>query len=644
MNPPQVFNSRGSIPLGRLLGRGAEGGVYEIVGARDKVVKIYHREASSERAAKLIAMQSLRTIALESLTAWPVEVVTFPNRKVAGFIMENMSVLKDIHALYSPRSRVAEFPKADWRMLVRAAINTARAFAVLHDAGHLVGDVNHGGVVVAQDATVKLVDCDSFQITLGSRTFVCEVGVDNFTPAELQGKSFKSVVRSQNHDNFGLAILIFQLLMMGRHPFAGRYRGPEDMPIDKAIGQFKYAYSRDGALTGMEVPPNTAPVGVASAEIAQLWERAFGRSGVSLNARPSARDWVRSLSKVEQSFARCSKNPAHYYHGPYGRCPWCPIEQIGVILFPVPVGFAIQGASGSFDLELVWKQIKSVAPLPHVPSTFQLPALSPSPRAVAAKAEKTRWKIGGYMVALLTFSFGLWVNSDFWIPWLVAAWLTGRWANGLGTTDHVDSFKNSCDGARIAYETLAKRWATEGPSNAFDQRLAQLQKVRDELVGLRVLRDQRYAALVSRRRQDALHRYLNSFEIYKAKIPGIGPAKIDALESWNIDTAADITMHAVLNVPGFGPALAGRLVAWRSQLERRFRFDPNSAVDPGQVATLDRTIGLRRIELQEELKKGPAALTQLRANILARRNAIQEPLVRAMQEFAQATADYDHVR
>ena len=29
-----------------------------------------------------------------------------------------------------------------------------------------------------------------------------------------------------NHDNFGLAVLIFQLLFMGRHPFSGRYQRP----------------------------------------------------------------------------------------------------------------------------------------------------------------------------------------------------------------------------------------------------------------------------------------------------------------------------------------------------------------------------------------------------------------------------------
>ena len=644
MSVPRVQGSQGPVQLGRQLGKGGEGAVFEILGSPDRVAKIYLREASPERSAKLLAMQMLRTPALDALTAWPIEVLKLPNGRVGGFVMANLRDSKDIHALYSPRSRVAEFPKADWRMLVRASLNTAKAFAVLHESNCLVGDVNHGGVRVAQDATVKLIDCDSFQVTQGSRTFVCEVGVDNFTPAELQGKSFKNTTRTKNHDNFGLAVLVFQMLMMGRHPFAGRYCGPEDMPIDKAIGQFRYAYSKDSAITGMQVPPNTAPVLAASPDVVELWERAFGRTGVQPNGRPSAQDWIRSLGKLEQSFARCARNPAHYYFAPYGKCPWCPIEQIGVILFPVPLGLAVPGAGGAFNLEIVWAQIKSIAPPPHVPSAFQMPTASPSQAAIAARAEHKRWKVRGFTSAAATLAFGLLVNAYWWVPWLVAAWFTGRWANSLGVQDKRNAFKEKYEQAYRHHEALAKKWSVDGPSSSFNDKFAQYQKLRDELSGLQALRNQRYQTLVSQRRQDALRKYLDTFEIYKARIPGIGRAKVDALESWNIDTAADITMNAVLQVPGFGPALTSRLLAWRAEVERGFKFNPNSGVDPKQVANLDRTITIRRVELQEELKKAPAMLNQLKASIMARRQAIQQPLLQAMHHLAQASSDYAHVR
>ena len=82
---------------------------------------------------------------------------------------------------------------------------------------------------------MRLIGCDSFQITAGGRCFTCDVGVPMFTPPELQERSLTGVIRSENHDNFGLAVVIFQVLFMGSHPFAGRRPGGGDMPIEQAI-------------------------------------------------------------------------------------------------------------------------------------------------------------------------------------------------------------------------------------------------------------------------------------------------------------------------------------------------------------------------------------------------------------------------
>src|SRR3712207_1872279 len=49
----------------------------------------------------------------------------------------------DIHNLYSPKSRRQQFLRADWRFLIRTSANIARAFAVVHETGCVIGDVNH---------------------------------------------------------------------------------------------------------------------------------------------------------------------------------------------------------------------------------------------------------------------------------------------------------------------------------------------------------------------------------------------------------------------------------------------------------------------------------------------------------------------
>ena len=58
-----------------------------------------------------------------------------------------------------------------------------------------------------------------------------------------------------NHDRFGLAILIFHLLFVGRHPFAGRYRGAGDLSIEKAIAERRFAFSKNRSETLVDPPP-----------------------------------------------------------------------------------------------------------------------------------------------------------------------------------------------------------------------------------------------------------------------------------------------------------------------------------------------------------------------------------------------------
>lgn len=129
-----------------------------------------------------------------------------------------------------------------------------------------------------------LIDCDSFQITAGTDVFTCDVGVPLFTPPELQGQSFRGGRRDANHDEFGLAALIFHLLFMGRHPFAGRYLGAGEMPIESAIAQYRFAYGPDRSSSRMERPPGTIALEAVGPVIAGMFADAFGRAG-SITAR-----------------------------------------------------------------------------------------------------------------------------------------------------------------------------------------------------------------------------------------------------------------------------------------------------------------------------------------------------------------------
>lgn len=247
--------SKRPVRLGPVVGQGGEGAVYEITTQANAVAKVYHKPLSNDRAAKIAAMITMQSEALSKLAAWPQGLLLDRSGKPIGLVMPRVAGRKDIHHLYSPKSRRSDFQRADWRFLVHTTANTARAFAAVHEAGCVIGDVNHGGVLVGEDATVKLIDCDSFQVMHAGRHFLCEVGVETFTPPELQGKSFAGIIRTPNHDNFGLAVMAFLMLFMGRHPFAGRYLGQGDMPIAKAIEEFRFVYGARHQHMQMTQPP-----------------------------------------------------------------------------------------------------------------------------------------------------------------------------------------------------------------------------------------------------------------------------------------------------------------------------------------------------------------------------------------------------
>ena len=106
-----------------------------------------------------------------------------------------------------------------------------------------MGDVNVRNFLVQANGMVALIDCDSYQIRNGTMTWTCDVGVSLWTPPELQGQNFKGLVRTANHDLFGLAMLVFKLLFMGRHPFAGVPTNNGEILLEDSIRKRFYAFS-----------------------------------------------------------------------------------------------------------------------------------------------------------------------------------------------------------------------------------------------------------------------------------------------------------------------------------------------------------------------------------------------------------------
>lgn len=373
MSATYKLTSGHHIQTAERLGLGGEGAVFAVQGQPNLAAKVYHTPLADERRRKLETMISLASPELREITAWPQALLLNQNGPV-GFLMPRAHAAEEAHMLYSIKSRKQKFPQASYRFLTHAAFNVAKAFTVIHQHGIVVGDINEKLAMVGADATIRIIDCDSFQLSGGGRTYYCEVGVPTFTPPELQSaSSLRGVTRSQQHDLFGLAVLVFHLLFLGRHPFAGRYQASGDMPIETAIKECRFAYSAQSHRTLMQPAPHTPQLLSAGKRIADYFELAFSREAAQGAAiRPTAAQWVQALKEYAAQLTPCKSNAAHAYLPDAKACPFCSIElnsRLEIFNYVEPEGTPLP----TIDVEALWRTLDNVPRL----------SLSPSPDIVA---------------------------------------------------------------------------------------------------------------------------------------------------------------------------------------------------------------------------------------------------------------------
>jgi DNA-binding helix-hairpin-helix protein with protein kinase domain len=642
----QLTDSRGrSVQLGAELGRGGEGSVYALSDPT-LVAKVYHRPADSERAAKLAAMARLSTDRLTLLAAWPIETLhDRPGGSMVGLLMPRATGYKAIHQLYGPKTRRIEFPRAGWPFCIHAAANVARAFAVVHEHGHVIGDVNHGNVVVSGRATAMLIDCDSFQVAAGPRSYLCDVGVSTHQPPELQTvPSFRGIVRTQNHDNFGLAVLIFQLLVMGRHPFAGTYLALGEMPIERAIQEFRFAYGPAAQSRQMKPPPNTLPFEALPSSVGRLFERAFAQEGARDGGRPLAREWVLALERLGERLKRCNRNQGHSYLDTLADCPWCAIEsQTGVRLFAPTVTDPAHNRPG-IDLNAAWNGILAVTgpgPAPRLPDWTTL-TYRPSTRARhKGRIRKVRQAAAAVLaltgVALL--AAGIPAPNLGAAPSLVGSAVVGATIY-RGSGHARAAARKKLEEARARYDALAARWRREASDQAFRAKRRELERAREEYLALPAREQAAMRQVSTDPRYRQLRRFLDRQLLAAVKLPGVGFGREATLRSYGIETAADVTPEAIGAIPGFGTALTASLVEWRRSLERRFVFDPTRPEDPGDVDDLEEDLRATKARLEQLLRGGAAELQAIIQRVEDRRRELRAEIDRAQSELARADAEW----
>ncbi|MFL5356326.1 helix-hairpin-helix domain-containing protein [Archangium sp.] len=661
MSQTFFFNARGErLALGPELGRGGEGAVYTLPREPQRVAKVYLSAPPAEQARKLQWMAEHAPPGVEKLAAWPLELLHEGRAggPVRGFTMARVHGFKPIHLLYSTASRRKEFPTADWAFLVQTALNCAGVFEELHAAGHLVGDVNESNLLVSpKDATVRLIDCDSFQIRAGGQVFRCEVGVPLFTPPELQGQSFAGRERTASHEGFSLAVLLFHLLFMGRHPFTGVFTGQGEMTPERAIREFRFAYGRNARALQMAPPAIHLPLSTLPAELATLFEQAFAPDA-SRTGRPTATVWYQALQHLARALRSCPQEPTHKYPQHLSACPWCEMMATrGVAFFttprhgsPGPQGFTC----GLPDLEPLWLEAQRLlspnlaTPVLAAP-TFPLPTALPDD--LQAEVDRVRQASLAMLVGGVLATVGWWllllVSSKVGQLVLVPACTLLASASVLWWRAHrgLRLPALAAEQQRLLQQAEPALAAAQAEYERFKEELNRLaERARQLLHGLRAEYGKLQPDYEEEQRRQLQHRetlqreqFLRNALIEDHELKGIAQGLKSSLVRYGIESAYDVLKEDVTKVPGFGAVRSAKLVAWAKEVEKGFQFDPSLAVSEAERRALISHFLQRKAALRSRLEAEVAPLRTWSQEMVKRSGELAAKVEGAQQLKTKAT-------
>jgi len=307
---------------------GAGDGVYSVPLSREIVAKIYRVGFDPAARERRIEAMLKRPPDLPTVTedgerfvrmAWPVASLYDRSRKFVGFLMpavdmQATSPLKSV--LDDLRARAEGLPTS-----LGAKINLAARLAVaiteLHQQGHRVVHLSPANLRFhRQSLHLALIGCERFSIHADREHFAAELdpaGIAcNYLAPEFQDQPIPPG-NEELQDRFALAVLVFQLLNFGIHPFSGiptRDDIPDDIP--GCIARNCYAY-------GATLHPGLAPIPGSGhlampKELRQMFHRAFAEHP---DARPPALEWSTWLQfysiPTNNCVVACDANTRHHH-------------------------------------------------------------------------------------------------------------------------------------------------------------------------------------------------------------------------------------------------------------------------------------------------------------------------------------------
>ena len=336
----------------QVLGRGGAGIVYVHPNDPASTLKVYHTHflsAHPQLKKKLESMLSLPPGEEEVMVsgqryvqiAWPTSLLEDDTGRLLGYAMPLVDMGRSVmlEQLLQKQERRLVKLREDYQFRVYVACNLSRVIAKLHEKGHGVVDMKPVNVLAYRDTGyVCLLDCDGYDVR-------GEDGVrhraDLFTAEYLYPEGHTKKLRPDavdplEQDKFSLAVILFQLLNNGLHPYQGRPIANDVPPsIGERIAEGLYCYGRK--KNRRQEPAAQTMHEYFEDSTRDLFDRAF-ESG---RARPSAREWVDHFGVLtdqkSQILRHCASGNPEHQHFSKG-CGLCALNGVpGQKVAPPPI-------------------------------------------------------------------------------------------------------------------------------------------------------------------------------------------------------------------------------------------------------------------------------------------------------------------
>jgi eukaryotic-like serine/threonine-protein kinase len=434
----EVFTADGRrLQLGALIKSGGAGSVFRLRADRDCVAKIYHPDVDhAVYARKLEAMLRLspqlprideaghRYVQI----AWPQSLLRDGRGRLLGFLMPALDIAAtaELELVMQERQARAQGLPTGLGPKVTLAANLAGVIAELHRQGHRVVDMKPVNLrFYRQSLYMAMLDCDGFSIQGEGERFPAPQYTGDYLAPELQPCGV-TVAGEEAQDRFALAVIVFQLLNFGIHPFTGR-PADEDVPTDipSRIAARLHAY---GSRPNPRLAPSLSS-GHAHlpADLRRMFEAAFEASPAQ---RPTPANWADVLrGYAQRSRSRlltCTRDRDHQHFAGQA-CAACAREIVlsnlarasqrpaaapGARAAPAPVPATRSRIRRQPLPASILKQARNAPRTPAPPArprhSWSLPSSSPPPampRRGAVKAAAVPGSPKARKAATLTFQF-----------------------------------------------------------------------------------------------------------------------------------------------------------------------------------------------------------------------------------------------